>query len=116
MLLYLTSGDAYTGVRSLVITVTDQADAVVDLTSVALTFVVYQANGDTVFTKTLSDGITIANQTTDKGVAYIAVEELDTSALSGRYLWELEGQDSEGASTLAGGAVYIKTDLIVGGS
>lgn len=116
-LLYLTSGDAYLEGRRLDITVTDASDATVDLTGMTLTFMV-KHQGDVLITKVTPSDIEIASpQTgTTKGVAYIALEEADTADLKGRYVWELEAVDSVGAVTLASGALYIKSDLITGGS
>lgn len=114
--LYLVSGDAYTGDRRITITVTESGSTV-DLTGVDLTFMVkkykWQADGDAVIDKTTPAEIEIPDQSgADRGKAYVALEEIDTEDLSGRYYWELEGDDSEGAVTLASGRLYVTPDLV----
>lgn len=115
--LYITSGDDYADSRALTITVTDPAGAAVDLTATDLTFMVKasrtDADEDALITKTLLDGIELATQSGDtEGVAYLTLEAADTEALDGRYRWELQGEDSDGTITLAGGVLFVEPDLI----
>lgn len=116
-IIYLTSGDAYVGSRRLTMTVTDEANTTVDLTSTDLIFRIESSLGDVLITKTSADiaEIEIASPQTGatKGVCYVTLDEVDTDDLAGRYLWELEGTDSEGSMTLGHGSVWIKGDIIL---
>lgn len=116
-IMYLQSGDAYTALRRLTMTVTDEDNATVDLSATDLIFRIEDSTGDVLVTKTTDDPaeIEIANPQTGatKGVCYVTLDEIDTDALSGRYLWELEGTDAGGSITLGSGAVYIKSDIIL---
>lgn len=121
-LLYVTSGDAYTGTRRLVITVTDPDGAVLDLSATTLVFMVKERSSDddadALISKSSDDiaEIEIASPQSGgtKGKAYLSLEEDDTEDLAGRYVWELEAEDADGKLTLAKGAVYIASDLIEG--
>lgn len=116
--IHVTSGDAYVDDRRLTITVTDADDATVDLSATDLTFMVKRrrsdADADALITKVTPAEIEIASPQTGatKGVAYLSLEESDTADLNGRFLWELEGEDSAGKVTLADGGFYVKRDLI----
>jgi hypothetical protein len=116
-IIYLQSGDSYTGTRRLTMTVTDQADTTLDLSATDLIFRIESSTGDVLVTKTSADvaEIEIASPQTGatKGVCYVTLDEIDTDDLSGRYLWELEGTDAGGSLTLGYGAVYIKGDIIL---
>ncbi len=114
--LYIVSGDDYLGARRLVVTVTDDEEAAVDLTGTDLAFMVKRRRTDdddaAVITKTPA---LASPQTGDtEGVAYIELAATDTDDLSGRYLWELQADDSVGVITLASGGFYVTTDLIEG--
>lgn len=116
-MLSITRGDDYTGARRLVVTVTDEAGATVDLTGTTARFMAKlrktDADGDAVITKT----ITLASPQSGgtKGVAYIAIAAADTSSLAaGAYFYEIAGTDSIGAITLAAGRLTIAADLIRG--
>jgi hypothetical protein len=115
-ILRVTSGDAYTGVRRLVITVTDDAGATVDLTGTDLRFVVKRRRSDANDDALIDEVPTLASPQSGatKGVAYIALAEADTADLAGRYYWELEADDSVGIITLASGRFYVTADLIEG--
>jgi hypothetical protein len=116
----VTSGDDYLGVRRLLVTVTDEAGALVDLTGTDSTFMVKRhqtdADADALITKTLGSGIAYApdQATTGKGKAFIEIEAADTDALAGRFYYELEAEDSVGIITLAAGYFIVKSDLIRG--
>lgn len=112
--LYVTSGDAYTGVRRLVITVVDPDGAAVDLTGTTLRFMVKRRRSDA---DALIDEVpTLASPQSGatEGVAYIALAEDDTDDMAGKYLWELEADDAIGKITLASGGFYVARDLIEG--
>lgn len=109
--LRVTSGDAYTGERRLVVTVTNPNGTPVDLTGTDMTFVVSRRGETTpVFTKTLADGIEVTNLI--GGIARITLAEADTAALGGPYRWELEVDDADGKLTLGGGPLYVAADLV----
>lgn len=114
--LHVTSGDAYTGVRRLVITVTDEAGAAVDLTGTVLTFMVKRRRSDADDDALLEVTPSLASPQSGatKGIAYIAIAEGDTDDMSGKYLWELSADDSVGIITLASGGFYVTADLIEG--
>ena len=114
--LTVVSGDAYTGVRRLVVTVTDTAGAAVDLTGATLTFMAKRRRSDDDDAAVISKTPELASPQTGatKGVAYIALAEADTATLSGRYLWELSADDAVGVVTLASGNLYVTADLIEG--
>jgi len=116
-LLYLRSGDSYTGTRRLVITVTDPDGSAVDLSATDLIFRIESSTGDVLVTKTTDDAgeVEVASPQSGatKGLAYITLDEIDTYALAGRYLFELEGTDAGGTITLVDGAVYIRSDIIL---
>lgn len=112
MLLYLISGDAYTEERALTVNVTDKDGDPLDISETDLVFAVCARPGVELFRKTLGEGVTRADQMSDPGVAYIEIEPEDTEDLAGRYLWELQGTDPVGVVTLAGGSIYIKSDLV----
>jgi hypothetical protein len=121
--IYVTSGDQY-GIngsddRRITLTVT-KAGVAVDLTGATLKFLVKRrrldADADALITKTTSSGITLASPQSGatKGVAYLTLDEANTDDLSGRYLWELEGDDAVGKVTLAAGVFNVKADLVTG--
>ena len=111
--LSLISGDDAT--LAIVVTNSDSG-ALVDLTDMALTFMVRRrpSDEDALITKTTADGIVIApDQSADKGEATITLADTDTDDLAGVFPWELEGIDSLGnTSTLASGRIRITADLI----
>lgn len=114
--IHVVSGDEYLGVRRLVITVTDENDAAVDLTGTSLTFMVKRRRSDDDDAALITVTPTLASPQTGatEGVAYIALTAADTASLSGKYLWELEADDSVGVITLASGNFYVTPDLIEG--
>lgn len=123
MSLTITRRDTYTGVRRLVITVTDEDGAAVDLTGTELRFMVKRwkrdADAAALISKSTSSGIAIASpQSGDtKGVAYIALtgdEDGDTDVSAGAWYYELEATDSIGIITLAAGRLTVIADLIEG--
>ena len=120
MNLYVVSGDAYTGVRRLVVTVVDENDAAVDLTGTTMTFMVKRRrtddDADALITKAVGTGVTLATPQSGatKGIAYIALDPTDTEDLSGKYPWELAAEDSVGPIRLAAGWFRVASDLIVG--
>lgn len=123
--LHVTSGDAYLnggvlGDRRLVLTVRDPDGALLDLTGVDLTFMVKRFASDddaaALITKVTPSQIALkaSQSTTGKGIAYLSLLAADTSALSGRFPWELEAVDAVGSVTLASGYFYVAADLIEG--
>jgi hypothetical protein len=105
--------------RTLRFAIADPAGAAVDLTGVQAVrwgCAKLLANGNYVspasITKTLADGIPIADATA--GIIDVALAATDTASLSkGRYHHELEMTDVEGAvSTLAMGVLTIIEDLL----
>jgi hypothetical protein len=119
--IYVNSGDQY-GIngsddRRITLTVT-KAGVAVDLTGATLKLLVKRrrsdSDADAVITKTTSSGIALASPQSGatKGVAYLTLDEGDTDDLSGRYLWELEGDDAVGKVTLASGGFYVTPDLV----
>lgn len=122
-MLEVTRRDTYTGVRRLVVTVTDEAAAAVDLTGTEIRFMVKRRrtddDDDALISKSTSSGIAIASPQTGatKGVAYIALtgdEDGDTDVASGAWFYELEATDSIGIITLAAGRFVVLADLIEG--
>jgi len=114
--IYLESGDGYVGIRRLIMTVTDDTGTAVDISNTDLIFRIESSTGDVILTKTTDDvaEVEIATQSgATLGVAYVALDELDTTDLAGRYLWEFEGTDNTGTVTLGHGAVYIRSDIIL---
>lgn len=118
--IYVTSGDAYLAARRLVVTVTDDDGATVDISTTALTFMVKRKRTDddsaALITKVTPTEIEVATPQTGatKGKAYIELEEADTDDLDGKYLWELEADDAIGKVTLAAGGFYVTADLVEG--
>src|SRR5690242_1341657 len=115
-IIYLESGDGYVGIRRLEMTITDNTGTAVDITNTDLIFRIESSTGDVLVTKTTDDvaEIEIAPQTgATLGVCYVALDQMDTAELGGRYLWELEGTDNTGTVTLGHGAVYIRSDIIL---
>lgn len=114
--IYVVSGDDYLTTRRLTVTVLASDGTRVDLTTADLTFAVRRRLSDeaNLIEKTVASGIEIASpQTGDtKGVAYVELEAADTDDLSGRYRWELQGEDGVGVATLAGGGFYVTPDLV----
>ena len=81
-----------------------------------LIFRIESSTGDVLVTKTTADvaEVEIAPQTgATLGVCYVALDELDTYELAGRYLWELEGTDNTGTVRLGHGAAYVRSDIIL---
>lgn len=118
MTLTVTQGDAYTGVRALVITVTDEAAAPVDLTGTTLRFMVKRRKGDTdaaaLISRATGSGITLASPQSGgtKGQAAIALTATETNVIAGRWYYELEATDAIGVITLAAGVFIVAPDLI----
>lgn len=110
-------GDDYTGVRRLVVTVTDEAGAAVDLTGTTGTFMVKRHKTDSDAGALITESIVLASPQSGatKGVAYIALTAADTEDLdAGSFYYEIEAQDSIGVITLAAGRFTITADLIRG--
>ena len=116
--LHIRSGDDYTNVRRLTITVTDIDGTPIDISGIDLTFMVKAQKADpdvdALFAKVTPTDIEIASpQAGDTlGKAYLAIPGSDTAVLDGRYRWELEGEDSAGNITLADGVLFVEHDLI----
>jgi hypothetical protein len=106
---------------TVVVTDPDAGNALVDLTGVALTWMMKRyhddADDDALLTKTTSAGITISDQTANKGEAAVAIAAADTDDLvPGLYFWELQSVSGGDVKTLADGRVRVKADLIRGTS
>lgn len=118
--LVLRQGDAYSGVRRLVVTAVDSAGAALDLTGLTLDFAVFQSrrDSDAILEKSTAapGGITLATPQSGatKGVAYIAIDEADTEDLdTGDFMvYELQSTDSEGPVTLDAGRFVLLPQLI----
>jgi len=116
--LHIRSGDDYTNVRRLTITVTDIDGTPIDISGIDLTFMVKaqkaDADVDALFTKTTPTDIEIASPQAGAtlGKAFLSIPGTDTDVLDGRYRWELEGDDAAGNITLADGVLFVEHDLI----
>jgi len=116
-IMYLISGDGYTGARRVQMTIGDEDTGdPVDISATDLVFRLSSADGMTIFEKSTDtpDEIERASPQVGAllGVCYITIEPADTDALGGRYVWELEGIEAGKPKTLGKGACYIKVDLI----
>lgn len=115
----ITRGDAYEGVRRLVITALDAEGEPYDLTGQTLRFGIFASRRATSaeLLKTTADGIEIATPQTGatKGIAYVELTDAETADLpvGGFPMWELEAEDGSGPLTLNGGRLVVKPELIV---
>ena len=115
--LTVVSGDAYAGDdendRRLLVTVANDG-LPVDLTGTELVFMVKLHIEDADEDALISTTAELADpQTGDtEGHAFITLEESDTAGLAGIYHWELQGEDTVGAVTLASGRFKVVRDLI----
>ena len=106
------SGDT----RVLELTITDEADAVVNLTGAAITWALSKRNasevlpkGTAILTKTVGSGITITDAA--NGRADVAIDPADTADLKGEYYHEVQLVLTD-TSTVLYGLVTIQEDLI----
>lgn len=88
--------------RDVVITVYDPSGVLLDLTSAALTWVLMTSEwGEVLVTKTVSAGITISNQTTNKGEVTVQLNASDTATLEPRaYAHQLRAAQPAGPPEL----------------
>lgn len=115
--LTIVRGDDYLGVRRLKLTVKEDngAGALVDLTSTSVRFQVRRKAGfvAALIEKALGSGIELADQTTNRGVAFVEIESAATQGLeAGDYYYEVEATDSVGKVTLASGTLTLVADQI----
>lgn len=102
---------AYAGdTQQIVVTVTDEAGAALDMTGCALVYVMCDAAGAELLRKTTADGeITIAGN-----VAAVAIDAGDTTALAGVYVYhEMQITDTLGnvSTLLAGTVTFVRTRI-----
>lgn len=89
--------------RDIVITVYDPAGALLDLTGASARWVLSTSHwGDTLLSKTVSNGITIAvDQTTNKGQLTVHLDPSDTATLEPRaYVHQLRATQPSGPPEL----------------
>lgn len=120
MTLQLTRGDDET--LDVVVTDPDDGNALVDLTGVALKWMIKRfhtdIDADALVSTSTPSGITIApDQTADRGEATIALGHAATDVLTpGLFYWELQSVSGGTVKTLADGRIRITADLIRGTS
>lgn len=121
-MLTITRGDDYTGARHLVVTIheSDAADAaLLDLTGLDLRFMVKKLRTDTnaaaLIDKSTADAITLGSPQSGAtlGLAYIALDDIDTAIQPGAWYWELQGTDADGVVTLGRGRFIVTPDLVL---
>lgn len=104
--------------ETLTLTVTDpDTGDPVDITGGELTFLVKRDIGDddadALVTKTVGDGIGIADQIADTGQATVTIASADTDGIEpGVYPWELQAVLAASVKTLARGRIRIARDLV----
>lgn len=111
----LVRGDDYVGTRRLVVTIRDAAGALQSLTGVTATFMVKggrnDADADALISKAL---VNDADQTTNKGKAYVSIAGTDTAGLAANngYFVEIQAVDGVGVFTVLRGRLALIGDLI----
>jgi hypothetical protein len=85
----------------------------VDLTNNYVSFLVTErVSEEQLILKTTLFGITLADQTTDPGVAYIELTALDTAGLTpGPFSWQLQTIDGIGTQYTEVGRFYVFTNV-----
>jgi hypothetical protein len=98
--------------KVITVTVYDNDDVVVDITSATITYQLSQnVKSAAIISKTVGSGITLTDPTS--GVFTITFDPADTASLSGRYYHECEITDTSGdVSTGFVGYATIKEDAI----
>jgi len=103
--------------RSLSVTITDQSQAVLDVSGAAITWALSRAvtdkvepKGVAIVSKTVGSGITITDGS--NGLVEVTIAEADTASLAGTYYHEMQMVLSGNTSTIMYGTVIIKKDLI----
>ena len=103
--------------RVLEVSITDSANAALNITGATVTWALSRAvadkvepKGAAIVTKTVGSGITLTNPS--GGVLQVAIAETDTDDLAGTYYHEMQLVLSGDTSTVMYGTVTIKKDLI----
>ncbi len=99
--------------KDLLITVRDSSGALLDLTGGTIKWCLATSNfGKTLLMKTVGSGITLSNQTTNKGELTVQLDPADTSALEVRsYLHQLEVTLASVPELVTEGAVNLKRNI-----
>lgn len=93
-------------------TVTDNADAIVDLTGISATWILSKrVDSPILLTKTIGSGIVVTDAA--GGLLEVTTIPADTEDLQGLHYWELEIVDSGGQKvTVANGTLTLKVERV----